>query len=179
MTALNLIPTRPFADQKPGTSGLRKKVPVFQQAHYVENFVQAIFNTVPAQLRTTLVVGGDGRFHNRPVVQTVLKIAAANGFGRALVGQGGLLSTPAASCLIRRHGAVGGIVLSASHNPGGAEGDFGIKFNVSNGGPAPERVRTKSMTVRGPSRSTGSRTRPTLTSIGGATPGSALWRLRS
>jgi phosphoglucomutase len=140
MTAIRTVPTKPFADQKPGTSGLRKKVPVFQQAHYVENFVQAIFDTIPEQLRTALVVGGDGRFHNRHVIQTVLKMAAANGFERALVGRGGLLSTPAASCLIRRHGAIGGVVLSASHNPGGPEGDFGIKFNVSNGGPAPESV---------------------------------------
>ena len=135
------VATSPYADQKPGTSGLRKKVPVFRQPNYVENFLQAIFNMLGDQARgATLVVGGDGRFLNREVVQTTLRLAAANGFGRILVGRGGLLSTPAASNLIRSSGAVGGVVLSASHNPGGPEGDFGIKFNVSNGGPAPEGV---------------------------------------
>jgi phosphoglucomutase len=135
------VATTPFADQKPGTSGLRKKVTVFQQPHYVENFVQAIFDMLGDRRRgATLVVGGDGRFLNREVVQATLKIAAANGFGRILVGQGGLLSTPAASNLIRISGAIGGVVLSASHNPGGPDGDFGIKFNAANGGPAPEDV---------------------------------------
>ncbi|MHC2000026.1 alpha-D-glucose phosphate-specific phosphoglucomutase [Methylobacterium sp. CM6241] len=146
------VPTSPFSDQKPGTSGLRKKVPVFQQPRYVENFVQSIFDIIPDREGATLVVGGDGRFFNREVVQTTLKLAAANGFARVLVGQGGLLSTPAASCVIRKHGAIGGIVLSASHNPGGPDGDFGIKFNAANGGPAPESVtaaiyeRTKAIT---------------------------------
>ncbi|KQT73725.1 phosphoglucomutase [Methylobacterium sp. Leaf465] len=146
------VPTTPYDDQKPGTSGLRKKVPVFQQAHYVENFVQAIVDCIPDRAGATLVLGGDGRFLNRQVVQTTLRIAAANGFARVLVGQGGLLSTPAASCVIRKHGAIGGIILSASHNPGGPEGDFGIKFNTANGGPAPESVtaaihaRTKALT---------------------------------
>lgn len=139
MTARTL-PTTPYLDQKPGTSGLRKRVPVFRQERYVENFVQAIFDTVEGREGATLVVGGDGRFLNREVVQTTLKMAAANGFGRILVGRGGLLSTPAASCVIRKRGAIGGVVLSASHNPGGPEGDFGIKFNVSHGGPAPESV---------------------------------------
>ncbi|KMO38473.1 phosphoglucomutase [Methylobacterium tarhaniae] len=134
------VPTQPFPDQKPGTSGLRKKVPVFRQPGYVENFVQAIVDCLPDRAGTTLVVGGDGRFLNREVVQTTLRIAAANGFSRILVGRGGLLSTPAASCVIRRYGAIGGVVLSASHNPGGPEGDFGIKFNGRNGGPAPEPV---------------------------------------
>ena len=134
------VPTQPFPDQKPGTSGLRKKVPVFRQPRYVENFVQAIFDCLPDRAGTTLVVGGDGRFLNREVVQTTLRIAAANGFSRILVGRGGLLSTPAASCVIRKYGAIGGVVLSASHNPGGPEGDFGIKFNGRNGGPAPEPV---------------------------------------
>ena len=138
--ALKTVPTQPFPDQKPGTSGLRKKVPVFRQTHYVENFVQAIFDTIADKGGQTLVIGGDGRFLNRTVVQTAIRIAAANGFGRVLVGQGGLLSTPAASCVIRKHGAIGGLVLSASHNPGGPEGDFGIKFNTRNGGPAPESV---------------------------------------
>ncbi|MCJ2130840.1 alpha-D-glucose phosphate-specific phosphoglucomutase [Methylobacterium sp. E-045] len=146
------VPTSPFSDQKPGTSGLRKKVPVFRQPRYVENFVQAIFDIIPDRDGATLVVGGDGRFFNREVVQTTLKLAAANGFGRVLVGRGGLLSTPAASCVIRKHGAIGGIILSASHNPGGPDGDFGIKFNAANGGPAPESVtaaiyeRTKTLT---------------------------------
>ncbi len=133
--------TRPatrFPDQKPGTSGLRKKVPVFRQPGYVESFVQAIFDTVEGRDGATLVVGGDGRFFNREAIQVILKMAAANGFSRILVGQGGLLSTPAASCVIRARGAVGGVILSASHNPGGPEGDFGIKFNGRNGGPAPE-----------------------------------------
>ncbi|WP_375454162.1 alpha-D-glucose phosphate-specific phosphoglucomutase [uncultured Methylobacterium sp.] len=134
------VPAAPFSDQKPGTSGLRRKVSVFRQPHYVETFVQAIFATIPERDGATLVLGGDGRFLNRTVVQTTLKIAAANGFGRVLVGRGGLLSTPAASCVIRKCGAVGGIVLSASHNPGGPDGDFGIKFNTANGGPAPEGV---------------------------------------
>ena len=134
------VSTVPFPDQKPGTSGLRKKVPVFEQPHYVENFLQAIFDTLAERQGATLVVGGDGRYLNREVVQTTLRMAAANGFGRVLVGRGGLLSTPAASCVIREHQAIGGIVLSASHNPGGPEGDFGIKFNGANGGPAPEPV---------------------------------------
>jgi phosphoglucomutase len=132
------VPTTPFQDQRPGTSGLRKKVPVFQQPRYVENFLQAVFDTVEGREGATLVVGGDGRFYNETVVQTALKMAAANGFGRILVGRGGLLSTPAVSCIIRKHRAIGGVVLSASHNPGGPDGDFGIKFNVSHGGPAPE-----------------------------------------
>ena len=138
------VPTRPFAGQRPGTSGLRKKVTVFQQPHYLENFVQALFDVLPEQVGdpagTTLVVGGDGRFHNRVAVQVILRMAAACGFGRVMVGRGGLLSTPAASAVIRKHGAYGGIILSASHNPGGPDGDFGIKYNIANGGPAPERI---------------------------------------
>ncbi|HVL70313.1 MAG TPA: alpha-D-glucose phosphate-specific phosphoglucomutase, partial [Beijerinckiaceae bacterium] len=134
------VPTTPFSDQKPGTSGLRKKVPVFRQPAYVENFVQAIFDSVEGRDGATLVVGGDGRYLNREVVQIILKMAAANGFRRVLVGRGGLLSTPAVSNLVRKHGAIGAVVLSASHNPGGPDGDFGIKFNVSHGGPAPEAV---------------------------------------
>ncbi|PNQ01378.1 alpha-D-glucose phosphate-specific phosphoglucomutase [Sphingobium sp. SA916] len=132
--------TQPFDDQKPGTSGLRKKVRVFQQPHYAENFVQSVFDSLEGYEDQTLVVGGDGRYLNREVIQTVLKMAAANGFGRVLVGRGGILSTPAASHLIRSSGAFGGLVLSASHNPGGPDEDFGIKYNVSNGGPAPETV---------------------------------------
>lgn len=137
---INTIATRPFEGQRPGTSGLRKKVQVFQQPHYVENFVQSIFDSLEAFSGKTLVLGGDGRYFNRETVQTVLKMAAANGFGRVLVGQHGILSTPAVSCLIRKTGAFGGIILSASHNPGGPDGDFGIKYNVGNGGPAPERI---------------------------------------
>ncbi len=136
--AITRVPTTPFPDQRPGTSGLRKKVKVFQQPRYVENFIQAIFDTVEGAEGSTLVIGGDGRFFNEAVVQVALRMAAANGFGRILVGQKGLLSTPAASCVIRKHKAIGGLVLSASHNPGGPEGDFGIKFNMSHGGPAPE-----------------------------------------
>jgi phosphoglucomutase len=138
--AIQTVSTTPFDDQKPGTSGLRKQVPTFQQPHYLENFIQSTFNSLDDYQGKTLVVGGDGRYFNRPAIQTILKMAAANGVGKTLVGQGGILSTPAASCLIRKYDAMGGIVLSASHNPGGPEGDFGVKYNVSNGGPAPEQV---------------------------------------
>ena len=134
------VATTPYLDQRPGTSGLRKKVPVFQQKNYVENFVQSIFDSLEGIGGQTLVVGGDGRYYNREAIQTILKIAAANGFGRAVVGRGGILSTPAVSALIRKLGAFGGVVLSASHNPGGPDGDFGIKYNVGNGGPAPEKI---------------------------------------
>ncbi|RMD77969.1 MAG: alpha-D-glucose phosphate-specific phosphoglucomutase [Gammaproteobacteria bacterium] len=134
------VPTRPYPDQRPGTSGLRKKVRVFLQPHYLENFVQAIFDSVGPFQGQTLVLGGDGRYHNDVAVQVILRMAAANGFGRVLVGRDGLLSTPAVSALIRRRGAFGGIILSASHNPAGPDGDFGIKYNVQNGGPAPEAV---------------------------------------
>ncbi|MDO7835166.1 alpha-D-glucose phosphate-specific phosphoglucomutase [Sphingobium sp. HBC34] len=137
---ISTVSTTPFSDQQPGTSGLRKKVRVFQQPHYAENFVQSVFDSLDGHAGQTLVVGGDGRYLNREVIQIVLKMAAANGFGRALVGQGGILSTPAASHLIRTSGAFGGLILSASHNPGGPDEDFGIKYNVGNGGPAPEKV---------------------------------------
>jgi len=133
-------PTTPYAGQKPGTSGLRKKVRVFQQPGYAENFIQAVFDTVVRPEGSTLVIGGDGRFHNRTVIQQAIRMAAANGYGRVLVGQGGILSTPAASHVIRLHGASGGLILSASHNPGGPDEDFGIKYNGTNGGPAPEAV---------------------------------------
>ena len=131
--------TTPYDDQKPGTSGLRKKVRVFQQRNYLENFVQSIFNSLEDFQGKTLVLGGDGRYFNREAIQTIIKMAAANGFAELIIGQGGLLSTPAASNLIRQYQAFGGIVLSASHNPGGPDEDFGIKYNVSNGGPAPEK----------------------------------------
>lgn len=137
---LRVMPTQPFFDQKPGTSGLRKKVRVFQQRHYLENFVQSIFDCLETDRQRPLVIGGDGRYYNQTAIQIILKMAAANGFKQILVGRGGILSTPAASCLIRKYGAIGGMILSASHNPAGLQGDFGLKYNVSNGGPSPESV---------------------------------------
>jgi phosphoglucomutase len=137
---IKTIPTQPFDGQKPGTSGLRKKVPVFQQPNYAENFIQSIFDGLEGFKGKTLVIGGDGRYFNREVIQTTIRMAAANGFGRVLTAKGGLLSTPAASHLIRKAKAFGGIILSASHNPGGPNGDFGIKYNAENGGPAPEKM---------------------------------------
>ena len=137
---VRVVSTKPFADQKPGTSGLRKKVAVFRQLNYFENFVQAIFSSLEGFQGKTLVVGGDGRFYNREAIQIVIRIAAANGFGRIVVGQSGFLSTPAVSALIRAIGAFGGVILSASHNPGGPDGDFGIKYNIGAGGPAPEKI---------------------------------------
>jgi hypothetical protein len=134
------VATTPFTDQKPGTSGLRKKVAVFRAPTYLENFVQAVFDTIAVPPGTTLALGGDGRYLNREAIQVILRMAAANGFGRVLVGQGGILSTPAASCVIRKYRTFGGLILSASHNPGGPEGDFGIKYNTPNGGPAPEKI---------------------------------------
>ncbi len=137
---IEAVSTRPFEGQRPGTSGLRKKVKVFQQAHYLENFVQSVFDSIGDFAGQTLVVGGDGRYYNREAIQTILKMAAANGFSKVLVGQGGILSTPAASCVIRKYHAYGGLILSASHNPAGPDDDFGIKYNIANGGPAPEAV---------------------------------------
>ncbi len=137
---INHSHTTPFSDQKPGTSGLRKKVKVFQQAHYLENFVQSIFDTLEVPKGATLTLGGDGRFYNRVAVQMIIKMAAANGFSRLIVGQGGILSTPAASHIIRKYQTFGGIILSASHNPAGPTEDFGIKYNTANGGPAPEKI---------------------------------------
>ena len=134
------VATQPRAGQRPGTSGLRKKVAVFREPGYLENFVQAIFDSLEGFAGKTLVLGGDGRYYNDVAIQTIIRMAVANGFGRVLVGQGGILSTPAASCVIRKHAAFGGIILSASHNPGGPDGDFGIKYNAGNGGPAPERL---------------------------------------
>ena len=135
-----VIATTPFEGQRPGTSGLRKKVRVFAQPRYLENFVQAIFDTQPELAGGTLAVGGDGRYYNRQAIQTILRMAAANGVAQVLVGRGGILSTPAVSCVIRKYRTQGGIVLSASHNPGGPDEDFGIKFNVASGGPASESV---------------------------------------
>src|SRR5690349_12140512 len=137
---IQTIKTTPYGDQKPGTSGLRKRVTVYQQPNYVENYIQAIFDSLEGFEGKTLVIGGDGRFFNDVAIQKAIRIAAANGFGKVMVGQNGLLSTPAASHVIRHHKAFGGLVLSASHNPGGPEGDFGIKYNIGNGGPAPEKI---------------------------------------
>ncbi|WP_448192306.1 alpha-D-glucose phosphate-specific phosphoglucomutase [Azospirillum sp. sgz301742] len=135
-----ICPTAPFDGQRPGTSGLRKSVKIFEQPRYLENFVQAIFDCLDGLAGATLVLGGDGRYHNRTAIQTIMKMAAANGVARVVVGAGGILSTPAASCVIRKRGALGGLILSASHNPGGPSGDFGIKYNAGNGGPAPESL---------------------------------------
>ena len=139
---IQTVPTTPFAGQRPGTSGLRKKVTEFQQPGYLENFVEAIFRTIKGNMGEgcALVAGGDGRYFLRQAVQIILLTAAAHGVPRVLVGRGGILSTPAVSCVIRKHAAFGGIVLSASHNPGGPDGDFGIKYNIDNGGPAPEKI---------------------------------------
>ncbi len=140
MSAVRTVATTPFADQRPGTSGLRKKVTLFQQPNYLENFVQSAFDVLEGFAGKTLVIGGDGRYHNAAAIQVIVRMAAANGFGRVLVGRAGILSTPAASCVVRKRGAFGAIILSASHNPGGPDGDFGIKYNASNGGPAPEKI---------------------------------------
>ncbi len=137
---IQTVATAPFAGQRPGTSGLRKKVSEFQQPGYLENFVESIFLTLGEGKCRHLVVGGDGRYFNREAIQTILRMAAAHGVEKVLVGRGGILSTPAVSCVIRKHACHGGIVLSASHNPGGPEGDFGIKYNIENGGPAPEKI---------------------------------------
>jgi phosphoglucomutase len=137
---IHTIPTKPFVGQRPGTSGLRKKVTEFEQPGYLENFVEAIFETLGDCSGITLVLGGDGRYFNRSAIKVILRMAAAHGVGRVLVGRGGIMSTPAVSCVIRKYAAFGGIVLSASHNPGGPHGDFGIKYNIDNGGPAPEKI---------------------------------------
>jgi phosphoglucomutase len=132
------ISTKPYLDQKPGTAGLRKKVAVFQQPHYLENFLQSIFDCVPELQGASMVIGGDGRYHNRDAIRTAIAMAAANGVRHIIVGQGGLLSTPAASHLIRKRGAAGGLLFTASHNPAGPDGDFGVKFNIAGGGQAGE-----------------------------------------
>jgi len=152
MTRILTVPTQAIEGQKPGTSGLRKKTRVFMGPHYLENFTQSVFDAIGGVDGKTLILGGDGRYFNDRAVQVILRMAAANGAARVIVGQGGLLSTPAASNLIRKRGADGGVILSASHNPGGIDEDFGMKFNGANGGPAPESVtdlifaRTKELT---------------------------------
>ena len=135
---MQTVTTAPIAGQKPGTSGLRKKVREFAVPNYLENFVQAIFDVVPRPQEAVLILGGDGRFFNRTAIARIIAIAASNGYGKIVVGKGGILSTPAVSHLIWKRGASGGIILSASHNPGGPDEDFGIKYNGPNGGPAPE-----------------------------------------
>lgn len=140
---VQIIQTNPIDGQKPGTSGLRKKTRVFMQEHYLENFVQSVFDAIDGAKGKRFVVGGDGRYFNAQAIQTILKMAAANGAAEVIVGQGGLLSTPAASHLIRLNGTDGGLILSASHNPGGIDEDFGVKYNIGNGGPAPEGVTAK------------------------------------
>ena len=137
---VQVVTSLTYDDQKPGTSGLRKKTQHFQQPHYLQNFIQSIFTNIENRQGATLVIGGDGRFYNKQAIQIIAKMAVANGFGELIIGQFGWLSTPAASCVIRANKAIGGIVLSASHNPGGEEGDFGVKYNSANGGPAPESL---------------------------------------
>lgn len=137
---VKIVPTTPISGQKPGTSGLRKRVVEYQAPSFVENYIQSIFDSLEGFAGKALVIGGDGRFYNDVAIQTAIRMAAANGFGKVIVGQGGILSTPAASHVIRHYKAFGGLVLSASHNPGGPDGDLGIKYNGSNGGPATENV---------------------------------------
>ncbi|KTG31604.1 hypothetical protein cypCar_00019956 [Cyprinus carpio] len=140
------LPTSPYPDQRPGTNGLKKKTHVFQsKKNYLHNFIQCIFSSIDLRDRqgSTMVVGGDGRYFNSTVIQVIVQMAAANGVGRVVIGQNGIMSTPAVSCVIRKSKAIGGIILTASHNPGGPDGDFGIKFNTANGGPAPEAVTNK------------------------------------
>ncbi len=137
------VSTSAFDDQKPGTSGLRKKVKHFQQSHYLENFVQSVFNAIDGVAGKTLVVGGDGRFYNKQAIRIIARMAAANGCKKLIIGRDGILSTPAASCVIRKYSTDGGLILSASHNPAGPDEDFGIKFNTANGGPAPEKITDK------------------------------------
>ncbi|MDH3355717.1 MAG: alpha-D-glucose phosphate-specific phosphoglucomutase, partial [Chromatiales bacterium] len=137
---ISTVTTTPFDDQRPGTSGLRKKVVQMQQPNYLENYVQSIFETLKELAGGTLIIGGDGRFYNDTAIQTIIRMAAANGVKKVMIGQNGILSTPAASAVIRKYGAEGGLILSASHNPAGPEGDFGIKYNGHHGGPASETI---------------------------------------
>ena len=140
---IRTVPTTPYDDQRPGTGGLRKRVTAFTQPRYLENYLQAVFDAVALPAGATLVIGGDGRYGNRQALETLVRMAAANGVARVVAGKDGILSTPAASHLIRLREAAGGVILSASHNPAGPDGDFGVKYNVANGGPAPESVTEK------------------------------------
>ena len=140
MNVQHIALARPFSDQKPGTSGLRKSSRQFQAPHYLESFIEASLRVLPGVAGGTLVVGGDGRYGNRQAIAVIARMAAAHGVARLITTTGGILSTPAASHLIRQHGAVGGVILSASHNPGGPDGDFGVKINGANGGPTPESI---------------------------------------
>ena len=139
-SVLQVALEKPFSDQKPGTSGLRKSSRQFATPHYLESFIEAILRVLPGVAGGTLVLGGDGRYGNRQAIEVILRMAAAHGVAQVITTTGGILSTPAASNLIRKHGAIGGIILSASHNPGGPEGDFGVKVNGANGGPTPESL---------------------------------------
>ena len=134
------VPTKPYSDQKFGTSGLRKKVSVFSQENYLENAIQSIFDCLENFEGKTLIIGGDGRYYNNHALQVIIKMAIANQFGHIIMGENGLLSTPAVSHLIQKHKAFGAIILTASHNPGGKEGDFGLKYNISTGAPAPSHL---------------------------------------
>jgi phosphoglucomutase len=151
---IRIVETTPYGDQKPGTSGLRKKVPVFQQTNYAENFIQSAFEELDVA-GVTLVVGGDGRFFNDSAIQTILKMAVAHKVGHVVVGRGGLLSTPAASALIRKRKARAGIILSASHNPGGPDGRFRhqVSTPATAGRPALREDPTPSLRARAPARS--------------------------
>ena len=140
---MDIIQTTYFNDQRPGTSGLRRKTKVFTKKNYLENYVQCLFNTIPELIGGTLVLGGDGRYYNKEAIQKIIGMAAANGVSKVILGREGLLSTPAASCAIRQYKANAGIILSASHNPGGIDGDFGIKFNGPNGAPVSEKITNK------------------------------------
>lgn len=137
---IKIVATEPIDGQKPGTSGLRKKTRIFMEPNYLENFVQSTINAIGGVKNKILVVGGDGRYYNKQAIQIIIKMAAANGAAKCIIGKDGLLSTPAASHLIRLNKADGGLILSASHNPGGINEDFGIKYNIANGGPAPENI---------------------------------------
>ena len=158
---MQTVRTRPIEGQKPGTSGLRKKTAVFKRPHYLENYVQATFDGIGGVRGKTLVVGGDGRYFNDSAIQVIMRMAAANDAAKCIVGQGGILSTPAVSNLIRKRQADGGLILSASHNPGGPDADFGLKYNGPNGGPATETVtdkiyvRTKEISIYKITASTG------------------------
>lgn len=143
LVRINTVKISPFKDQKPGTSGLRKTVKHFQSLDYLPAFIQSIFNSLPELKGATLILGGDGRYYNREAIQIILRMAAANEVGKIILGQSGILSTPAASKLITKYRALGGIILSASHNAGGPTGDFGVKFDTANGGPAPEKLTNK------------------------------------